>query len=85
MTQAPWFEKADVHNMILQARVLDARGRPAIQTGFFGEFVVVKKGAAEDTAWDGLLNRGIKLALTAADRLRRLANAQADGLDARLV
>src|SRR5262249_49642343 len=58
-----WFEKTDVYNMTLQARVLDARGRPALQTRVFGEFAVVKKGASEDVAWDSLFNRGIKVAL----------------------
>jgi hypothetical protein len=52
-----WFEKTDVYQFTVQARVLGPGGRPAFQTPKFGEHAAVKKWAGESAAWEKLMER----------------------------
>jgi hypothetical protein len=58
-----WYELTDVYEISTQARVLDAEGRPALQTPTFGSPISVKKGSGEDAAWQHFIEHGVGLNL----------------------
>jgi hypothetical protein len=58
-----WYETTDVYDYGVQARVLDAGGRLALQSPRFLTTSTVKPGVGDDAAWEKLTEHGVGLQL----------------------